>query len=428
MPKPTLEDYYNSLVTGEMRSAKLPWQERFGIAAYNNLRPLADWAQSRETGLQSVAGPLVNWMLEPTLNAARRSAEGEPNVYADFSSESPMNWRLKPEILDPLMLVADVADGPLPVAGAVAGSLRGVKRIPPLYHGRGSFAHGRISSEEDILRNGFSKGASGESQLPGTSVSEDPLWSLRQFSGNPRNPSNVNRVKANIRPEEVWNLPPDLYYDQTQPSGLTDVYKKPALGNNESEWFAKRDVASGGAIPTMHMEPNTTESVNELQKYAEIYDNLENIIKGLKTGSSQPTPKNIVSAMESVRGNRATFNNFVDELAYAFSKGMKYLNTRPGVAGLPYADVAEGLKKTYSPEDLSKISEAALNFENAQIKFSTSPMGSGGKIKSLEEIMEMGIENYPRASPEMRKNARAVDRARQEFFETMRNVTYKTKK
>ena len=103
------------------RSAPPTWQERLGSGIEGPLGYLNEQAgeMRKIPGIGDALGWLGQQALEAPLDAARRAAEGEVNVYADFSSENRLNWQLKKGAADTAMLAADWG-------GAVGGSLKAV--------------------------------------------------------------------------------------------------------------------------------------------------------------------------------------------------------------------------------------------------------------------------------------------------------------
>ena len=112
-----------------------------------------------------------------------------------------------------------------------AGAIKGIKRVPRLYHG--------TDTEEgmsSIAKEGFLKGESNELNLPGTSLTRDPWVSNRYFTG--KNPKNIYEVTPDI-PKEQWrNLKPSEYASGVVPE--ESIYNKPNLFYNEDEVFVRR--------------------------------------------------------------------------------------------------------------------------------------------------------------------------------------------
>lgn len=283
---PSLSDDYDAL-TGGFSAADLPWQERMAIWLYNNLRPVQDWAEERKTGAQDLAAPFVNWMMEPIIDPARRAAEGEPNVYADLSSESPMNWQVNPEAVDLAAAVAPALPGAGRAVGAVAempGMIlqdlaeRSIEGIPgvlrgigpkiyrrPLWAGTQSLQTGEVADPGDLVSKGFTRGRSAELNIPGSSTSEDIMVSnvsfapkvvpkeiqpvtldylnslpLGEYVGRYGNPDALVAVRHTGDPNKVYNLPPDLFRLGYSPQGTPNaVIKKPGE-YQEAEVFGKR--------------------------------------------------------------------------------------------------------------------------------------------------------------------------------------------
>lgn len=323
-------------ITGEMRAAPLDWQQRMGIGIYNTLNPLRDWAQGRSTGLQSIAGPPLEWFLNPVMGPALRAAEGEARVYADFSSENPLNWRLEPEILEAPLAAADVLS-PLPL-GAGVGTIKGMKRAPVLWHGAGS-----PKNAEKILKHGFSKGASAEMKVPGTSASRDPFVSLHDFVNavnvhklGPeavanRDPNAFLRVELNVPPGEVYNVPPDFYVQGIVPKSTSAVYNKPNTFFSEAETFAR----SKANPLTAKQHKQITEEENDLLMH-NVYRDKTGTLVSFPGGydpnyvsMGERAYKSIVDLAENLpeKWKGMTLKDFQDELA---TKGLVMDKNDPG--------------------------------------------------------------------------------------------------
>ena len=117
----------------------------------------------------------------------------------------------------------------LPIPGFL-GRLRGIKRWPKMYHGT-------QVDLDTIMEEGFQRGSSAELHIPGTSMSEDPVMSMKVFAA--RHPDWVLGVDPQIPPSEVYNLSPSAYMTREVPGDFTDIYRKPGLFA-EAETFARR--------------------------------------------------------------------------------------------------------------------------------------------------------------------------------------------
>lgn len=133
-------------------------------------------------------------------------------------------------------------------------------RASPLYHG--------TPNDEDldyILEEGFTKGRSSELQLPGTSVSRDPLVSSELFADS--RPENVLKVDLDIDPSEIANLKPSEYMRGEVPAGK--VYGKPQTEYHESELYGLR---------TKEQVPLTQKQIDKLtQNRAKLHTALHKI-------------------------------------------------------------------------------------------------------------------------------------------------------
>jgi len=150
-------------------------------------------------------------------------------------------------------------------AGALPSAKYGMKksRTNPLYHGT---RHNDDVNE--ILQKGFTKGASSELEIPGTSVSRDPLVSFDLFGS--RDIDNVLKVKADIDPKKIRNLSPSDYFSGQGPDEL--VYGKPQTTFHESELYGVRK--------------QTPMSQEELSKITAQYNQLSDRISGLARQNS----------------------------------------------------------------------------------------------------------------------------------------------
>lgn len=122
--------------------------------------------------------------------------------------------------------------------GAVAGHLRGMKRLPPLFHGtRGPEVGMGEEAARRIAEQGFTSGKSAELLAPGTSVSRDPLLSLKRFA-DVESPEAMLRVTPLFGSSDVMNLRPSAYVLGEVPTG--PAYGKPNLFYKEDEIFTLR--------------------------------------------------------------------------------------------------------------------------------------------------------------------------------------------
>jgi hypothetical protein len=121
-----------------------------------------------------------------------------------------------------------------PVSGLAALATKGMRpaRMRNLYHGakEGEWA------KDEILRKGFTEGASSELKIPGTSLSRDPLVSSELF-GN-RDISNVLKVSIMEDAANIRNLRPSEYFTGKTPD--SGFYGKPQATMRESELYALR--------------------------------------------------------------------------------------------------------------------------------------------------------------------------------------------
>lgn len=192
-----------------------------------------------------------------------------------------------------------------------AGAIRGIKRFGTLYHGTGD-----VAKKEQILQRGFSRGASAELGLEGTSLSRDPMVSFRGFAG--QDPNNMLVVKPDVPLEEVRNLRPSEYIQGEKFLGdTTEVYNKPNEFFMEAETFLKRGEFGG---PPVDMRNITPKEELDLLIDAKRVDNLSELRRTLeddiRTGSSKDVLalkyKNILGSLRSLRGNRGTWSQYAD--------------------------------------------------------------------------------------------------------------------
>jgi len=179
----------------------------------------------------------------------------------------------------PRISIADYASLPAEVVSLVAPirvspsdlsrreAWKGAKRHRPYYHGVKS---GNPEDVQDILKNKFTRGRSQELKLPGTSLSEDPLYSYEAFTNPERyhseRMSDVLAVKVNQPPSEIHHLSPEKYIRGEVPStsGGT-VYKKPNAFFKEAETFGVRDDFDNILPPfePSELPPNRARYLNE---------------------------------------------------------------------------------------------------------------------------------------------------------------------
>lgn len=151
------------------------------------------------------------------------------------------------------------AMGALPFVPSVAGTLRGIKgraAKQPYYHGTAASTSSKVTDPGVVLKSGYLKGQSQEMNTPGTSVSADPTTSLRAFTpsygadvyegrmkyGDPRR-ADAMLVNRLTDPDNVWNLPPDMYRTKMGPKDPEATFRKTNYFN-EAETFAKRNAPS----------------------------------------------------------------------------------------------------------------------------------------------------------------------------------------
>lgn len=147
-------------------------------------------------------------------------------------------------------------------AGAAYGLRRG--RLRNLWHG---------TSDSDAVRaiaqQGFTRGGSAELHIPGTSVSDDPLLSLRNFAES--NPKRMLRVETPVSPESIRNLSPGEYAAFGSPlaplEGRALGYSKPQSYYSESEIFFPRP-ESAESVPALRGRPLEEGEQQSLRKHA----------------------------------------------------------------------------------------------------------------------------------------------------------------
>lgn len=128
----------------------------------------------------------------------------------------------------------------------VPGSIRGLQRIPPLYHGA------KVTEDaQQILDQGFRRGQSAELKTPGTSLSRDPAVSLGGFALH--SPMGMLEVTPRVDPGSVYNMRPSEYVTGHVPDEM--LFNKPNAGMfMEAETFLRRQPVGADELAALEAE------------------------------------------------------------------------------------------------------------------------------------------------------------------------------
>jgi hypothetical protein len=199
----------------------------------------------------------------------------------------------EPETRTPLNFGLSAA-GILPFVPSMLGHLKGIKRMPKLYHGTAPHNVG------DIVRKGLTKGDSSELNIPGSSLSRDPTVSMNGFGHY--DADNVLVAQPKINPEDVANLDPFDYTTGQVPDAL--AYNKPSFPYNESEMFFPRSAQN--AVSPLDMRFPTGEEAEFIEALAGQVETGQNLIR--KPGYYIPGEGFAPSFIEPIRSGQRLLN------------------------------------------------------------------------------------------------------------------------
>ena len=349
----------------------------------------------------------------------------------DPSTRTPLNYGL-------------TATNLLPGAPMVLGALRGVRRLPPLWHGT-------ANNPQDILKEGFTQGSSAELNIPGTSASEDPLvaFGFANVNRNRDDPTKrILKVKPQFGPEEVANLPPSAYFAGDVPEA--PAYRKPNLFFQEAETFSPREDFSslrkqlgldpnsttvfGREVPrpqaAYSAEPITPKEQSAISAAAQNYNKAEGALTVLtgyglvlyreapKSGkliplSQQDKIKNVADAFKAVKGNPGKYTGLVDSL-------MSQTTAIPEL-----------------PQTVKGLAEEAYNTKMYMSRLRTDVESDARILKSIQtagRAATVDPSRYDIILKRLQSNGKALDKAYRDYYRTrdkfmteFENFAYKTK-
>lgn len=343
----------------------------------------------------------------------------------DPSTRTPLNYGL-------------TATNLLPGAPMVLGALRGIKRLPPLWHGTGS-------NPQNILKEGFTEGRSAELNIPGTSASEDPLvaFGFANVYRNKDDPTKrILKVKPQFGPEEVANLPPSAYFAGDVPEA--PAYRKPNLFFQEAETFSPREDFSSisrilnpdatGPRPkpqaAYSAEPITPKEQSAISAAAQNYAKAQEALTILtdygqayhreapKSGklvalSQQDKIKNVADAFKAIKGNPGKYTGLVDSL----------MGQTPAIPELP--------------QNVMGLAEEAYNTKLYMSRLRTDVESDARILKSIQtagRAASVDPSRYDKILKRLQSNGKALDKAYRDYYRTrdkfmteFENFAYKTK-
>lgn len=342
----------------------------------------------------------------------------------DPSTRTPLNYGL-------------TATNLIPGAPMVLGALRGIKRLPPLWHGTGS-------NPQDIIKEGFTQGHSAELNVPGTSASEDPLVAFG-FANVYRNRDDATKrilkVKPQFKPEEVANLPPSAYFAGDVPEA--PAYRKPNLFFQEAETFSPReDFSNISRIlnpdatgprpkprPAYTAEPITPKEQSAISAAAQNYNKAEEALTALTDfdvhyhkatrsdtffqKTMQDKVKAVADSFRSIKGNPGKYTGLVDSL-------MGQTTAIPEL-----------------PQNVRGLAEEAYNTKMYMYRLRTDVESDARILKSIQtagRAASVDPSRYDIILKRLQSNGKALDKAYRDYYRTrdkfvteFENFAYKTK-
>ena len=272
--------------------------------------------------------------------------------------------------------------GPLAENIAGAGNVYGVSpRRLSGWHGTGDALR-----REQILQGGFRRGASAELNVPGTSVSNDPMLSFRAFAEN--EPDRLLRTRAEIDPSTVRNLSPGEYSASghlVHPRDFPAV-SKPQSYFPETEIFytgqggGQQRLRARGMTPQERAAVERTEAARlELNAEINSYRN-RTLDLGERPGSNFITPERV----NILLANAPTPAEGLRLLQQIAQGATRY--ERPNVAGTiavtaerpRYGPYSESWRQLF-PEDMGRLQNIEDTARAVQARYNAQ-RGLGGDI------------------------------------------------
>lgn len=261
--------------------------------------PAAGWGTPRErTPYENAEIGLQGFGMlgVPGLSDAAGLA-GDAMMFArDPESRTPLNFGLS-------------ALGALPFVPGV-GAVRGVKRLPPLYHGTEKWS--------SVLREGLKYGENSELSIPGSSLTSDPTVSMRRSFGD-NDPRNVLRVTPDVDPQNVRNVSFGEYHARSVPQD--DVLNLPNAGVlTEAETFVQRPGEVPPIADVRQLQPFEQENVlAQTDRVQRAGDNTRGITRTDFEVDPQGALGTLARGVMETRGNRGAFDGYMSDAVRALA-------------------------------------------------------------------------------------------------------------
>lgn len=288
----------------------------------------------------------------------------------------------------------------------IAGALRGIRRMPPLYHGT-------IDKADRLISEGFTKGASAELGIPGTSASTDPTVA-KGFTPSigfldETTADRLVRVRPEYGPEEVANLPPSAYFSGNVPEA--PGYKKPNLFFQESEIFTPRPQAGFDSIERtkapLRAERITPSEALKIDKAADVrreaITTIANLVPEDRTiGPSSVSMREAADALRSIKGNRGAYANGANKLLDFMRRTPAYNNKDLGRVAKEFPDQFKGLQALADSTNDSRVRMMRLRndveYYAKQPPHSKNNLGetSADLLRRVGEDLDAEYRNYYR--------------------------------
>jgi hypothetical protein len=185
-----------------------------------------------------------------------------------------------PSLADILQMLIPAQDPETAVLDFIPGSLFGIGRRAR----RGPFFHGTEEGRvESILDKGFLVGSSSELNLPGTSLTRDPMVAQEMFAGNQLADHILGVDVPESMLEEIRNLSPSEFLrsaeilEEMGAKNFPTAVNKPSVFFRESESFFPRGEPRSGRrfdAPAMQLGPRRMSHDEELlQEFQDVVEN-----------------------------------------------------------------------------------------------------------------------------------------------------------
>jgi len=324
-----------------------PWR-KVPIEPNPPLEPLSGLAPYEPSELDRLVSLRYNPLNDKNLNRIQKAAILTAPAFPISAVLSGLGdyqyYKDHPEAATPMNLGLS-ALGALPFTPPVVGALKGVKRAPALWHG----AKNKFDAPR-LMKEGFVRGRSAEIGRAGSSMSKDPIVSLRDFADLQDPKGTMFRVNPEVPPSEWHNLDPASYLLRESPAKAKAI-SKPMIPHREDEVFFPREKGGRSAATTRPVTDTEWGQIRQ-QEHAIIkaYHNLNDAV------ILQTDPRRVINSIQATKGNAGYYHRLTDEFIkeVTFSAGKSMIKS---IARTPQ-ELEAGIQLRFRAE---KITDEARN-------------------------------------------------------------------